>query len=216
MRAQPPGFFLYAASRAASTPGFSWGCAEWPVVRVFGNSTPRRSKSSTHAQDDTRCPNAVGFARRHDGWSTSEWNTPPRPPPFLKGRSIIAAAGVAFAADAPAWAEASSQPCLGSGRIASSAPVNLWRTERSGPPLGRSDLASKAPPPWCAAPAIVGQNLRVSSTILWHTSGNISIIYAKLNTTDFVMPQTRGQVMANCLMTADPQLKPLFTSGSRD
>ncbi|HEY3860505.1 MAG TPA: hypothetical protein VGO59_01350, partial [Verrucomicrobiae bacterium] len=46
---------------------------------------------------------------------------------------------------------------------------------------GRSDLASKAPPPWCAAPAIVGQNLRVSRTILWHNSGNISIIYAKLN-----------------------------------
>ncbi|HEY3862111.1 MAG TPA: HNH endonuclease signature motif containing protein, partial [Verrucomicrobiae bacterium] len=46
---------------------------------------------------------------------------------------------------------------------------------------GRSDLASKAPPPWCAAPAIVGQNLRVSRTILWHSSGNISIIYAKLN-----------------------------------
>ncbi|HEY3856942.1 MAG TPA: hypothetical protein VGO67_21365, partial [Verrucomicrobiae bacterium] len=50
---------------------------------------------------------------------------------------------------------------------------------------GRSDLASKAPPPWCAAPAIVGQNLRVSRTILWHSSGNISIIYAKLNKAAF-------------------------------
>jgi len=181
MRAASPGFFLYAANRAAATVEFSRGGVGWPVVRVSGNSSPGRSESSRHAPDDKRCPNVVESVRRHGGWSTSRSGSPPRAIPVLTGRSTLASAGVSFVVAAPAWAEASTQPCPCAGRIASSAQGSLSRIELSEPQLGRSDLASKAQPPWCAAPAIVRQSLRVSQTLLCHSLENISIIYARLN-----------------------------------
>jgi len=183
MSAQPPCFFLYAASRAASIAGFSWGCVEWPGVRASGNSSPGRSEFSRRAPDGSLCPNAVGFARRPAGWSTSLWSSRPRTLPALASRSTPASADLTFPADGPASGGASSQPCPCAGSFASSAPTNLWMTEPRGPQLDRSGLASKAQPPWCAAPVIVGQSLRVSRTQLYHSLSNISIIYAKLNST---------------------------------
>jgi len=170
MSAQSPGFFLYAASRAASTAGFSWGCAGWPAVRAFGNSSPRRSEFSTHALDDRRCPNAVGFARRHGGLSKSRSGSQPRAIPVLIGRSALASAGVSFVVAVPAWAEASTQPCLCAGRIASSAQGSLSRIELSEPQPGRSDLVSRAQPPLCAAPVVVGQSHSVSCPQPYHDS----------------------------------------------
>jgi hypothetical protein len=76
---------------------------------------------------------------------------------------------------------ASSQPCLCAGRIASNAPTNLSTIEPYGPRLDKGDPVSKAQPPWCAAPAVVRQSLRVSRTPLCHRSATISITYARLN-----------------------------------
>src|SRR5208282_65117 len=159
MSAQPPGFFLYAASRAASTAGFSWGCVEWPGVRASGNSSPSQSEFSRRAPDDSLCPNAVGFARRPGGWSTSLWSSRPRALPALAIRSTPVSEGRTSLAYGPASGGASSQPCPCAGSFASSGPTNLWMTEPRGPQLDRSGLALTAQPPWCAAPAIVGQSL---------------------------------------------------------
>src|SRR5205085_5669608 len=95
MRAQPPGFFLYAATRAASTVGFFWGRAGWPGARASGSSSPKLSEFSKRAPDDRRCPNACGFARQRDESSTSRWDNPPLSLLVLAVRSISASGGVA-------------------------------------------------------------------------------------------------------------------------
>jgi hypothetical protein len=113
--------------------------------------------------------------------STSRSGSQSRALPVLIGRSTLASAGISFVVADPAWAEASTQPCLCAGRIASSAQASLSTIELSEPQLGRSDLVSRAQPPWCAAPVVVGQSHWVSCPQPYHDSQNISIIYARLN-----------------------------------
>src|SRR5208283_124568 len=181
VRPQRAGFFLYAAIGSVSTPGFFSRCAAGPGVRASGNSSPTPPALSTHGPDDTRCPNVGGSARPRAGRSTFRWSNRRSALQPLAERSILSAGEVSFPEDDRVWGEASSQPCPCAGRIASSEPPSLKKTEPYGPQLDRSGRVSKAPPPWCAAPVIVEQCLRVSRTPLCHSSGNISIIYAELN-----------------------------------
>ena len=181
MRAPSPGFFLYAASPALSTVGFSWGCVEWLGVRASGNSNPGRSGFSTHAPDDRQFSSVGGFARPRAEWSTSRWNSRRRARPSSTRRSTPVFVWVSSATVGPAWAGASSQSCLCAGTSASSAPASLWRIEPFGPQPDTSDPVSKASPLGCGALPIVGRSLRVSRSQLYHSSGIISIIYASLN-----------------------------------
>ncbi len=162
VRAQSPGFFLYAAPRAVSILGFSWGCVEGLAVRASDNSNPGPSEFSPHAPDDSRGPNGSGLARPPAGRSTCRSGNRRRAlPPSIEG-STPASDGVSFPADGLAWAEALTPPCLCAGTTASSAPASLSRTEPCGPQLDTAGPALKAQPPGCAAPAMVRQNLRVS------------------------------------------------------
>src|SRR5271165_7088613 len=181
MRRQGAGFFLYAAIGSVSTAGFFSRCAAGPAVRASGNSSPTPPTPSIRAPDDSRCPNGGGFARPRAGRSTFRWSNRPRALRPSAARSALAAGEVSFPADDRAWGEASSQPCPCAGRIASTGPANLRRTEPCGPQLDTSGRVLKAQPPWCAAPVIVQQCLRVSRTPLCRSSENISIIYAELN-----------------------------------
>ena len=196
MRPQRAGFFLYAAIGSASTAGFFSRCVAGPAVRVSGNSSPTPPALSIHAPDDTRCPNAGGFARPRGGRSTFRWrNRRPALRPLTE-RSTLSAGAVSFPADVQAWGEVSSQPCPCAGKIASSGPPNSKRTEPYGPQLDTSGRVLKAPPPWCAAPVIVVQCLRVSRTPLCHNLRNISIIYAELNKNAFKQAIHRNDVNA--------------------
>ena len=181
MRPQRAGFFLYAAIGSVSTAGFFSRCAEGPAVRASGNSNPTPPELSTHAPDDTRCPNVGGFVRPRAGRSTFRSSSRRRALQPLAERSILSAGEASFPVDDRAWGEASSQPCPCGGRIASSEPLNLKTTEPYGPQLDTSGRVLKAQPPWCAAPVVVEQCLRVSRPPLCHNLRNISIIYAELN-----------------------------------
>jgi len=181
MRAQSPGFFLYAASRVASTPGFSGDCVGGRDVRAFGNSSPGPRAFSKRAPDDRRCPNAGGFARRPGRWSTFRCDNPPLARLVSARQPMLASGQASVPAGGPAWAGASSQPGLCGGMPASSARASLSRIERFGPRFDRSDPVSRATPLFCGALPIVGQCLRVSRTQPYHVSQNISIIYASVN-----------------------------------